>query len=108
MPPDSIHGFDSDTAAPFDWDGEAGDDKVGDEDACEDDCEGDTEELPPSMDVRVLSNAKLADTPEELVQEDGGVPFPETKFTCMHWRRIKNVRGQRQTVKQSYFGIHAW
>lgn len=68
-------------APALDSDGEGGDEDVGDVFACVE--EG--EDPPPfSMPVRVLSEANSADTPEELVQVDGGVPFPSTKFTTIH------------------------
>jgi hypothetical protein len=77
-----------DAAAPLDGDDEGCDEVVGDGVLpCVEDPVGDGEaEDPPllSMPERVLSEANWADTPEELVQEDGGVPCPATKFTGMH------------------------
>lgn len=68
-------------AAELDSDGEDGDEDVGEDVPCVE--EG--EELPGlSMAVRASSEANWADTPEELVQVDGGVPFPSTKFTTIH------------------------
>lgn len=39
---------------------------------------------PPSIPSRVLSSAKVAETPEELLQAEDGVPNPAIKFTAMH------------------------
>jgi hypothetical protein len=54
------------------------------------------DELVPSMVENVGSLAKLAETPEELLQADDGVPMPATKLTCMHYglfaRKVSHQR----------------
>lgn len=84
MLPDTISRLATEAAAPLDVDGE-GCDVVGDEVLCEEDevCDGDDED-PLSIEVSVLSLVNWAETPDELVQVDGTVPFPATKFTDMH------------------------
>jgi hypothetical protein len=42
------------------------------------------EEEPPSAASITGSETNEAETPEELVQEEGGVPVPATKFTIIH------------------------
>ena len=82
--PDANCRMSIEAAAPLDVEGE-GCDVVGEEVLCDGDpvCDGEDED-PLSIDVRVLSDANWAETPEEFVQVDGAVPFPATKFTVMH------------------------
>ena len=86
MLPDTISTLAIEAAAPLDVDA-AGCDVVGDEVLCNEEedgvCDADDED-PLSTEVSVLSLANWAETPEELVQMDGGVPFPATKFTDIH------------------------
>jgi hypothetical protein len=55
----------------------------------------------PSAAESVLSDANWAETPEELVQVDGGVPIPATKFTAIHCRLERRVRTSSHTVHES-------
>jgi hypothetical protein len=59
------------------------------------------EDAVPSAGGSSLSDANWAETPEELVQVDGGVPFPVTKFTAMHCSSERRVRKASHTVHGS-------
>ncbi|OAL31902.1 hypothetical protein AYO22_00772 [Fonsecaea multimorphosa] len=47
-------------------------------------CVEDGEPPTPSIVSNVGSSAYVAETPDELLHADDGVPVPATKFTCMH------------------------